>query len=111
MKERLKKKLKNNSGETIGEVLVALLISGLALLMLAGAITTSSDLVTRSSRKQEEYYAKNEALLTDTGGTSGRQLTMILRGVGISNQKYENINYNINDEIGNIPIVAYTKKE
>lgn len=72
--EKVNKKLRNRSGESISETLVALLISALALVMLAGAITTASRIVRVSRDKLGSYYTANENLATMT--TSSGELTM-----------------------------------
>ena len=70
-----RKKLGSRAGESIAETLVALLISAVAILMLASMITTSSDLIHRSTKAFDDYYAANN-VLTDraadakTGTTS-----------------------------------------
>ena len=51
-----KKKLRGCKGESIGETLIALLISSLALLMLAGAVSSAANIVTTSKQKMVEYY-------------------------------------------------------
>ena len=70
-------KLRSRSGETITETLVALLISALALVMLAGVIASSSRIVTRSRAKIQEYYsACNEmAELNEKTGTGAVKIT------------------------------------
>lgn len=57
-------KLRSRAGESISETLVALLISALALVMLAGAIGASSRIVTRSRTQLKKYYNGNEVLVT-----------------------------------------------
>ena len=56
MMKKIAQKLKNKGGESISEVLVALLISSLALVMLASMIGTTTRLVTRSKDTMREYY-------------------------------------------------------
>ena len=60
MIERIRSKLRGRSGETIGETLVALLISSLALVMLAGAISAAARMVTISKTAVKEYYVSSE---------------------------------------------------
>ena len=67
----LRKKLHSQSGETIGETLVALLISSLALVMLASMITSTVNLVTKSETKMNDYYKANTALENPDSGTQG----------------------------------------
>lgn len=52
------RKIRNTHGESIAEVLIALLISALALLMLATMISSTMKMVTKSKEKMESYYAK-----------------------------------------------------
>ncbi len=54
--KNLCRKLKSSAGETISEVLIALLISSLGLVMLAGMITAASNAVTTSRKTLETYY-------------------------------------------------------
>lgn len=56
MKKSILLKIRSNAGESIGETLVALLISALALLMLAGAISSAAGIVTRNKASIEAYY-------------------------------------------------------
>jgi len=60
MKKTLKK-LRSRAGESIGETLIALLISALALLMLAGAVSSASRIVTRNKTAMEDYYGTKQA--------------------------------------------------
>ena len=50
-------KLKSQAGETLSEVLIALLISALALTILANMISASTRMVMNSRERLEEYYA------------------------------------------------------
>ncbi len=60
MMRDIKNKLRSRAGESIGETLVALLIAALALLMLAGAVSSASKIVTRNKAAMEEYYATKQ---------------------------------------------------
>ena len=61
-------KLKSRAGETLSEVLIALLIAALALTILANMISASSKMVLDSRSSLEKYYqAQGE---TTTGGTA-----------------------------------------
>jgi len=70
MKKRLMKKLNSRAGESIAEVLVALLISALALVMLASMITASTRIITQSKTTMESYYAENNTLELRTAESS-----------------------------------------
>ena len=72
MMTTIKKKLKSNTGESIAETLVAVLIAAFALLMLAGTINTASSLITKSQDTLDEYYRANNAMTTrNSTGTTG----------------------------------------
>lgn len=62
MKKKLRKKLKNNKGETITEVLVALLISVLSLTLLAGMISASVSMTDKSRKNITDYYTAENTL-------------------------------------------------
>lgn len=83
-------KLKDRSGESISETLVALLISAFALVMLAGAITAASRIVQNSRQKLGAYYTANENLATMK--TKSYELTMSFSNSsdGITVDCYEN---------------------
>ncbi len=59
-------RLGGRAGETLAETLFALLISALAILMLATMITTSADMIHRSTDAFDAYYAANNGLSTHT---------------------------------------------
>ena len=61
-------KLRSRAGETIGEVLVALLVSTLALMILAGMITATSNIVNISKDRMDEYYTANGELENISSG-------------------------------------------
>lgn len=76
--KRIRKKLKSDAGESISEVLVALLISSLALVMLASMISTTQRIVSTSKEKMNQYYEANQVL--DTMSESGGDLDMAISG-------------------------------
>lgn len=71
--ERIRAKLRTRGGESITEVLVAVLISAVALTMLASMIAASTRLIQTSRSQMEKYYEGNRALdlQQDSSGTSG----------------------------------------
>lgn len=60
MRRRIQSKIRSRAGESIGETLIALLISALALMMLAGAISSAARIVMRNKSAMEEYYTGPE---------------------------------------------------
>ncbi|MBP3900922.1 MAG: hypothetical protein J6D53_05585 [Blautia sp.] len=74
---RIRAKLTSNAGESIGETLVALLIASLALVMLAGAISSGARVILRSEKKVDEYYLENNKISSMEGSTE--QLTVKIK--------------------------------
>ncbi len=60
--KKMFRKLRSRSGESIGETLVALLISALALVMLAAAITSATGIINRSNTAIEQRYADTTSM-------------------------------------------------
>ena len=106
--KKLKKKLKSLSGETLTETLAALLIAALALTMLAGAISASSNVINKSRDRLEKYYEANEepsGVVQRTTGTSVEN-GITITAEGISSQT-SNVAYYENDKFSNMPVIAY----
>ena len=70
LQQRMKKKIKSNMGDSIAEVLIALLIAAVALVMLASMINASANMITRSATFMNNYYSTSNTLNTKTGATS-----------------------------------------
>ena len=112
MMKIIKKKLNSRTGESISETLISLLIAALALVMLAGAVSSSSGMIMKSKDKMNSYYSANEAsngVVKKTYGT-GSTVTggIIITDTSrvISDQSY-NIEYFKNEEFGRTTVVAY----
>ena len=110
-KKSMLRKLKSRKGETISETLVSLLISSLALTMLAGAITASANLVEKSRTKMDSYYAASEVengvIKMSGGGTEG---TVTIKDSaasdGLDAQTYTIVYYE-NEEFTRYPVYSY----
>ena len=109
----IKDKLSGQSGESISETLVALLIAALALVMLAGAISASVGAVNKGRAKLKDYYSVNETI--NRRGLSGSSVSgsNVSNGIKITDtsnsiktQEY-NITYYSNGTFNNKPVVAY----
>ena len=120
--KRITKRLRNQRGETLAETLVALLISAVAVMMLAGAINASVRLITRSSDKLSEYYKDDEYIATQQGtgsantqngslyavftaGADGIQLS--LEKASVAGSPSVALKYYENDGFGGKPVVSY----
>ncbi len=83
MKKKVLKKLKSRGGETLAEVLIALLISALALTMLAGMVSVSGNLVLNSMDRMEEYVAAENDIVSYTASDSAvGSITLNMTGSG-----------------------------
>lgn len=64
------KKLKNKKGETIAETLMATLIASLAMLMFAGMVIASKNIIEESNQKIKDYYDGFSQLISKTEVTT-----------------------------------------
>ena len=113
MKKKIKARVKSLAGETIAETLVALLISSLALLMLAGAVSSAVRIVLRSEDKLETYYEKDESVAAHLNGGNVRvTLTEDISDLSESIGPFSyNGNYYLNNEFGRAAVISYSAKE
>ncbi|MBQ6479683.1 MAG: hypothetical protein IJI45_01065 [Anaerolineaceae bacterium] len=100
MKKRMIDKLKHTCGETISEVLVALLISSLALVMLASMITSTSKMVTTSKSKMDEYYTANTELESLTAASDPKAVKVNDLTVSITGER-------LNDFVASSGLTCY----
>lgn len=102
-------KTKNHSGETIAETLVALLISSIALMMLASMINSTVNLVTKSEAKMGGYYTQNAIL--ENSEASRDTFTISIKPGTVSDSKLDmsvkDVHYQINDTFSKT-VVAYS---
>ena len=108
----MKKKLKSQTGESIGETLVSLLIAALALVMLAGAISASSGVIMKGRNKLNAYYTANEAesgvvkMKSGTRETDDKMTLTDGKGQFSESPSYP-VTYYINDEFNSRIVIAY----
>ena len=121
MFKKMRTRLRNNRGESLTEVLVALLISTLALTILAVMITTTQRLVKKSKSLTHDYVIANNQLVEkaesalsgegsvsiqvkelDGGDFSPKDLTD-------SSGSSINVVYYVNDTFGSVDVTLYQK--
>ena len=110
MMKKASRKLKSRAGESIGETLVALLISALALVMLAGAISATGRMITASDKQLGKYYDGDKRLVTLTASESDGTLnSLTIKGEGTAavQEVHNNVPYSINNAFTSKPVVAY----
>ena len=102
-----RRKLSSKAGETIAETLVALLISALALVMLAGAISTTAKVINTSDKKMGKYY-EQDANLAARDGKGGTTINIIIKDVTTGNKVEEHeVSPAKNEAFASKPVVAY----
>lgn len=103
---RIKAKLKSRAGESIAETLIALLISSLALLMLAGAVTSASRVVNLSKAKMADYYDK-DAALAEFKGSGSATVTLTDADTLTELQVFKDLGESANNAFANNVVVRY----
>ena len=107
--KKIFEKLLSCAGESIGETLIALLISSLALLMLAGAISAATRIVTVSKTKMDDYYEADNTFTEYKTRVSDRvSVTMTRNDTGSPNQVFVEVPYIENNTFDSIPTIMYS---
>ncbi len=120
LRASLSKKLKGNGGESIAEVLIALLIAALALTMLASVITTAAKTITKSKKQMDAYYTANEWLSVHSATDIDKTWTVYVvegkpadeggEAVNLTGAvEYITVKYGVNEVVEEIPVVAFWK--
>ena len=113
MKKRIFRKLRSKAGETIAEVLIALLVSSLGLVILAQMINASANMIKNSEVKMQEYYSENNKLdkqdQSEADGTGTLKITLNGASEGEKVELTENIEYYENKTLAGIDVISYAK--
>ena len=105
--KQISARLKGTRGETIAEVLIALLISSMGMLMLAGMIFASGRIITKSRESMESYIAAENDLSARDGAESGTISFSISGDVSsLTDNQNNNVTY-FKKEVGNKTIISY----
>ena len=105
------KRLKDLRGESIAETLVALLVSSVGLLMLAGMLNGSTLMIDRSRKTVGSYYAGNNKLEEKAGDPEGT-LDMVFRDAeGEIREKSFTVYYYENRTLGKKPVISYRAED
>lgn len=102
------RKLKSKKGESIGEVLVAMLVVSLGSILFASMVSASQRLATRSKKAYDSYVTARSQMESESGNTISTESSKVLlesdpegtsdskRICGISNQAKEEVTVYIN---------------
>ena len=85
------RKLKSKDGESIGEVLAAMVIISLAAILLASMIAASMRIITRSVEGYDLYVAQVNALNTDGEVLQASEKKYTVQELGYQTEKIRNI--------------------
>ena len=111
LRAKVNNKLKSNSGESLTETLVALLIAALAVAMLAGAVAAASSMVLKTRDKLDSYYNQNDKVVQMVEGGADATVTITDKSSGTSTTVAKNnVLYYRNDVFKKNPVVAYKVK-
>jgi len=109
-----KLKILSNGGETLTEVLVSLLIAGLALAMFAGMIQASVNIADSSEAKMQEYYTANNNLALKTIPEATGGTVSLTKGTDIYNlfpgSSGVDVDYFVNDKLGGVEVMSYERE-
>lgn len=108
--KRVIKKVSGTHGETIVETLVSILISSLALLMLATAIGSSVKIIMTSTHHMESFYNGQSTLVAtaNTATANGTKKTVIL-DVPLNKKDGNSISVNVYENEEDTSIVLYKR--
>lgn len=113
MLEKLKNKLRSQAGESIAEVLVSLLIAALSLMLLAGMISATFDMVTRSRETVKTYVQANNTLVEQSGTGAAGSVSFTAGGSALTLTEGSTGSVNVscftNDTVGGKTVTSYKK--
>lgn len=107
--KQIRNKIRSRAGESLAEVLVALLVATLALMILAGMITSTTSIVKASESKMGDYYAEN-AKLENISGTNTTVTITVTDDATVTHAFDVSLNYYQNQVFGTGRTVTAYKK-
>lgn len=118
MKDRIVKTICSQAGESIAETLIALLVSSLALVMLAGAISAGASVVEKGRDTLKHYYDNTEYIMNHagehdedkTGNGTDEIVIKDTNDTGTVSDISTSILYYYNKTFGKNPVVIYRIK-
>ena len=116
------RKLKNCKGESLAETLISILIMALGIILLAGMVQSSSNVIVRSDQAIKERTLKENSLVKHEGYEGSAKSGDYRVKLSISNGAVEAVKFNKDEssldvrvdlyevEYGNTPIIAFKVK-
>lgn len=114
--KKLRSRLKGTGGESLAEVLVAMLVAALALTMLASVIGTASDMIRMSKTATEAYYDESNKLEQQTAPEDTQLTIRVTENVSshpgvkltVSGGNIS-VNWYLNDKLSGEDVISYKK--
>ena len=107
---RIRRRLRSRSGESLGETLISLLVASLALVMLAGAISSAKAISDKGSKLNTYYSDMNELVIKrEDSGTPGTVRILGSNGDDTIDftKDIEYFTLSEDGEFGGTPVVSY----
>ena len=105
----IRAKIRSRRGESITEVLVAIVVSGLAILMLATVIATAVNVNRASQQSMNEYYAANNSVVS--GGVTASGSVSLESGVAIADRDSVTVTYHIGEQADGTLVISYAETD
>lgn len=118
IRKRILRSLRNQKGETLLELLFSLLISSLAMLILASMIVASTNIIKRGNVVLGDYIsAENEMVKNTSTPETEAEAAFIKTNGSIAAQKLTDydpdsqvsVNYYTNNKLGGKLVISYEK--
>jgi len=106
--QRIGRLLKSSRGDSIAEVLIALLISAVALVMLASMISSSTSMTDSSKKKIENYYVSTNSLIGNGKSAGTGTVNLVVSGESTVKTSFS-VDYYVNNEINKHPVITFEK--
>ena len=105
------KRLRSTKGESISEVLIALLISTLGIMLLAGMINASANMITKSKDKIKDYVAKENGIVAQSSSGAVGVVSFMKEDnsgtIKLNEEETVEVKYYENDEAGKYTVKSY----
>ena len=112
-KQKIVRCLRSDKGETLVELLFSLLITSLAMVILATMIVASTKVIERGEAVIKEYaQAENDIVKQEGSGAPG-EVTFKANGTEQKLSDYDsdtkkiNVSYYVNDKLGRNKVITY----
>ncbi len=112
IKKRIAARLKDKKGETLMELLFAMLISSLGMIILAGMIVASTNIIKRGNEVLKSYVTEENKIVAQDTASETETAAFKISGTArkltdYDDSDYVSVSYYENDKIGGKKVVTY----